>query len=86
MNAIAGVLRTVKGLHFVPASDMAEKRRELGIDKEHGNDAVCAAAALFGSTSVDFSDEVYVSLKKFRRHNRATTHALGNGTTSSTVS
>src|ERR1700690_280811 len=76
MNAIAGVLRQNRGILRIPASDMAAKRRALGIEKEHGNDAVCAAAAIFGCFSVDFSEELYVQLTKFRRHNRARIHAV----------
>ena len=76
MNAIAGVLRQYTGILRIPASDMAAKRRGLGVEKEHGNDAVCAAAALFGCTSVYFSQEKYVQLTKFRRHNRARIHAV----------
>ena len=77
MNAIAGVLRQqYGGILRVPASDMAVKRRALDIEKEHGNDAVCAAAALFGCSSVDLSREMYVQLTKFRRHNRARIHAV----------
>lgn len=76
MNAITGALNRCKGILHIPASDTAVKRRELGIDKEHGNDAVCAAASLCGCTSVDKSQEVYLSLKKFRRHCRARIHAV----------
>ena len=76
MNAIAGALRQYEGILRVPASDMAAKRREIGVDKEHGNDAVCAAATLYGCFTVDFSQEAYVALKKFRRHNRARIHSV----------
>ena len=76
MNAIAGVLRHAKGLQFVSASDMAVKRRELGIEKEHGNDAVASAAALYDCTEVDDSCASYIHLKKFRRHSRQRIHAL----------
>ena len=76
MNAIAGVLRQNNGILRVAATDMAAKRRELGIDKEHGNDAVCAAAALFECRTVDCSKELYVAFKKFRRHNRARIHSV----------
>lgn len=76
VNAITGVLRKYKGILHVSASDMAAKRRELGLPKEHGNDAVAAVAALYNCTSVDTSNEVFLPLKQFRRHNRSRTHAL----------
>jgi len=76
MNAIAGVLNRMSGIRFILASDMAGKRRELGLQKDHGMDAVCAAAALFDCAAVDDSRTMTVQLKKFRRHNRARIHAL----------
>jgi hypothetical protein len=76
MNAIAGVLNRMSGIRFVLASDMATKRRELGLQKDHGLDAVCAAAALFDCATVDYSRTMTIQIKKFRRHNRARIHAL----------
>ena len=76
MNAIAGVLNVIPGICFVSASDMAGKRRELGLQKEHGMDSVCAAAAWSGCIEVDDSKSQVIRLKKFRRHNRARIHAL----------
>jgi hypothetical protein len=76
VNAIAGVLNRMAGIRFVLAADMAVKRRELKLQKDHGMDAVCAAAALFDCIDVDDSRAMTVRLKKFRRHNRARIHAL----------
>ncbi|MEW6410067.1 MAG: RRXRR domain-containing protein [Nitrospirota bacterium] len=89
MNAISGMLRDheklrtldsiylyLMSLMYVPAPDMAASRTELGLPKGHDYDAVASAASLFNSTESDFSQEIQVSLRQFRRHNRSRTHAL----------
>lgn len=75
MNAVIGVLREVSWINFVPASEVVLKRRELGLGKDHAEDALATAAAFCGSTVLDTSWERRLTLVKFRRHSRARIHA-----------
>lgn len=75
-NAIIGVLRKVSQANFVPVSEMVLKRKELGLEKDHANDALAVAAAFCGCTALDVSLEHHrLTLVKFRRHSRARVHA-----------
>lgn len=75
MNTVLGVLREVSWISFVPAPDVVLKRKELGLEKDHANDALAAAAAFCGSAVLDTSRERRLVLVKFRRHSRARVHA-----------
>ncbi|RDV83919.1 RRXRR domain-containing protein [Ammonifex thiophilus] len=75
MNAVVGVLREVPWINFVPAPDAVLKRRELGLEKGHAEDALAAAAAFCGSAELRTSWERCFTLVKFRRHSRARVHA-----------
>ncbi|WP_084665110.1 RRXRR domain-containing protein [Thermanaeromonas toyohensis] len=75
MNAVMGVLREVPSISFVPAPEVVLKRRELGLEKDHADDGLAAAAAFCGCTGFDASVERRLMLVKFRRHARARVHA-----------
>jgi len=75
MNAIMGVLREAPGISFVPAPEVVLKRRELGLEKDHADDALAAAAAFCGCAELDASPERRLTLVQFRRHGRARIHA-----------
>ena len=75
MNAVIGVLREVSWVNFVPAPEVVLKRRELGLEKDHADDALAATAAFCGSAILDTSRERRLTLVKFRRHSRARIHA-----------
>lgn len=75
MNAVIGVMREVPYINFVPVPEVVLKRKELGLGKEHADDALAAAAAFCGYTGLDRSLERHLTLVKFRRHSRARIHA-----------
>jgi 5-methylcytosine-specific restriction endonuclease McrA len=76
MNAIMGKLRRETFLNFISASDAAKKRREMGLEKWHANDALATAAAFCNCTRINTIHEITLELVKFRRHSRARIHAL----------
>ncbi|MDI6813302.1 MAG: RRXRR domain-containing protein [Desulfitobacteriaceae bacterium] len=75
MNAIIGVLREVPSINFIPAPKAVLKRKDLGLEKDHANDALAAAAAFCSCAGFDGSLERRLTLVKFRRHGRARVHA-----------
>lgn len=76
MNAITGKLREMPWLTFVPAPDVAQTRKKLGLGKGHENDALAAVAAFCSCAEIDETYMVELTLVKFRRHNRARIHAV----------
>jgi hypothetical protein len=75
MNAVIGVLREVSWINFIPAPEAIFKRKELGLDKDHADDALAAAAAFCGCVGFNGSLARRLTLVKFRRHGRARVHA-----------
>ncbi|ADQ06168.1 HNH endonuclease [Caldicellulosiruptor hydrothermalis 108] len=76
VNAIIGRLREIPWLKFVPASDVAQMRKRLGLEKGHANDALATAAVFCNCTETDRTHMIELTLVKFRRHNRARIHAV----------
>jgi len=76
MNAIIGQLRKIRWLKFVPASDVAQMRKRLELEKSHANDALAAAAVFCNCPEIDKTHMIELTLAKFRRHNRARTHTV----------
>jgi hypothetical protein len=76
MNVIIGMLRKIPWIKFIPASNTICERKRLNLSKSHANDALATAAAIYCGIKIDNSQERYLELAQFRRHNRARTHAL----------
>lgn len=51
----------------------------MGLDKDHADDALAAAAAFCDCTGLDSFLERQLTLVKFRRHSRARVHAQRDG-------
>lgn len=77
-NIVCGILRKDRSFRYVHAGQVAWKRRNLGLAKDHDWDAVAGAAALLGASKIHASEAFVVELRQVRRHRRAKIHSQRN--------